>query len=1037
MKLIVEGYPYQAQDVERVLQGIDVPQNKDGLVRVNYVGYFYNKRLNDCVFFLPKVVINERRLLLNRYTPEELIDVERSKKLRRKDRDFIYGLSVWIYRAVREFQRQNEDNDIVYVNTYSRLDGSSNRVANTLLDVILSLIRFNNENQDFFMFIMKNIHSGYNKINWTKTIARNQAIMQRGRPVYTELVNKKKQVNFDEELLIIYYSVLNYISEHYGFRVRVNANYELITGSQFNRWLSGYGTLRLRQIKYKYFSDKALALWKHCYAFFELAQLINSSRQQNDYMLVKNFNIVFEAIIDELLSDKDLNSTELKNQPDGKLVDHIYAYDGLINDNERIYYIGDSKYYKLGEPIGPNSVYKQYTYARNVIQYNLKLFLRDDKDEQGRGKGAGTDYLIYRDPDTEGYNITPNFFISARLNEEYDYDDGELRFMGDEPPLKHFENRLFDRDTLLLQRYDVNFLFVMALYASANDYAKSEFKQYAQRKFRAEIIEYLEKRYQFFSLQRRPDRNYDLHSIVNKHFRNIIGRTFRPYSDDEILYLSCETEEKYREDNLQLLSQLSEDFIIRDYQLGTDPRDAINHFKTVFVTAHQGKAQGSQRKFSLGDFADETILIGGYRREKDQLQWILANKKYNVRDNAARSGNVGRIRETAIAARLLVLYDIAAPTQSIPRVFFISSPSKVKASTMEKMGYKEPNGQYLLYDLLMEIPFEQFDLAHVFEYARIEEMERRRASGSIVEGWERKWFGTPLYYKGSELMRILANHIEPPVVSGKAPDFITSPNAKANEQEVAEDPAQKKSYEPLMAAEPQVANEPQAEDTVSPASNVVAPTIEGIWAAFKSVQFRKRFEKRLVDAGERKSQAVFKMQHFYNKVKDADQGGIFRRRLNECKTFEEMSRILTDLFEEWKNNLKYPWVRDLFFGYIDFLRDLYLANGNLDDTKEDNLTKSSKIQLTYRDGTVVQLNPIDALKKVVLLIGPERVSQMNLRVIGDKLIVKHKPFNAKYYELIESDWWLLNKGTPKAKYQNIYIMLQRYNSLGIKVKLIQ
>jgi hypothetical protein len=69
MRLIVEGYPYAAQDIERVLQGIDAPQNKDGLVRVNYVGYFYNKRLNDCVLFLPKVVIDEQhRLSLRDFT---------------------------------------------------------------------------------------------------------------------------------------------------------------------------------------------------------------------------------------------------------------------------------------------------------------------------------------------------------------------------------------------------------------------------------------------------------------------------------------------------------------------------------------------------------------------------------------------------------------------------------------------------------------------------------------------------------------------------------------------------------------------------------------------------------------------------------------------------------------------------------------------------------------------------------------------------------------------------------------------------------
>ena len=138
----------------------------------------------------------------------------------------------------------------------------------------------------------------------------------------------------------------------------------------------------------------------------------------------------------------------------------------------------------------------------------------------------------------------------------------------------------------------------------------------------------------------------------------------------------------------------------------------------------------------------------------------------------------------------------------------------------------------------------------------------------------------------------------------------------------------------------------------------------------------------------------------------------------------------------WENNLKYPWVRQLFYDYIDFLRDVYLSKGDLSDNDERNLKRTSKIRLTYPDGTTEELLTHDALKKVVIIIGPEKVEQMNLRNVNDKLIVKYKPFNARYYEQLEGDWWILTKGKPKSKYQNIYIMLQRHN-VGIKIKLIQ
>lgn len=42
-------------------------------------------------------------------------------------------------------------------------------------------------------------------------------------------------------------------------------------------------------------------------------------------MLVKNFYVVFEAIIDELIGDKPLPDGMDKKQEDGKIVDHLFS----------------------------------------------------------------------------------------------------------------------------------------------------------------------------------------------------------------------------------------------------------------------------------------------------------------------------------------------------------------------------------------------------------------------------------------------------------------------------------------------------------------------------------------------------------------------------------------------------------------------------------------------------------------------------------------------------------------------------------------
>ena len=58
-----------------------------------------------------------------------------------------------------------------------------------------------------------------------------------------------------------------------------------------------------------------------------------------------------------------------------------------------------------------------------------------------------------RDEVTEGYNIIPNFFISAKMDAMFDYSRDGIE-QTDRKKNKHkkeqFKNRLFDRDTLLL-----------------------------------------------------------------------------------------------------------------------------------------------------------------------------------------------------------------------------------------------------------------------------------------------------------------------------------------------------------------------------------------------------------------------------------------------------------------------------------------------------------------------------------------------------------------------------------------------------------
>lgn len=549
MKILIEDFPYPANKVNGLLGG-DQPFVTDGISRISNVGYYYNPSIKDCVFVLPKVILDynedsHAETVFGKFHPYEIIDVDkafRNEKINQAQRNFIYNFSTWIYRAIAEFVRINEDlpedqrSRIVYRKYFSNVSLNGQNTDGTLIDIILSLIRFANENRDWFMFIIKNIHSGYNKINWNKTIAKQTAFIQENVPYYMGLVNKKKQINFDEELLIIFYSILNYVREEYGFPINLTFNYELIKGPKFEGYLAGLGKARLLQIKYKYYSDKALQVWNLCYCFFAMAEQMAAKPDASEYLLVSDFDIVFETMVDELISDKNIPAA-LRDQRDGKIVDHIYPFLSLIAPSD-IYHIGDSKYYKIGASVHGNSEYKQYTYARNVIHFNLDLWLRYGEDAINKGA------LPYLDTLTDGYNVTPNFFISAEIDPTYNYSEPGLHLHKAKDGKnyavsKHFENRLFDRDTLWLSHYDINFLFVLALFVSPHQSVREEFKQRTRIKFRNQIIGLLNGKYEFYRVNIDPSK---LEDFVTLHFRELIGKIyhFKDLSQDDILIMALE-----------------------------------------------------------------------------------------------------------------------------------------------------------------------------------------------------------------------------------------------------------------------------------------------------------------------------------------------------------------------------------------------------------------------------------------------------------------------------------------------------------------
>ena len=470
------------------------------------------------------------------------------------------------------------------------------------------------------------------------------------------------------------------------------------------------------QIKYKYFSDKMLALWELCYTFFDQSHRISISTARKEYLLAKNFNIVFEAMIDELIGDKRKDLPDgLKDQEDGKIVDHMYSYRGLTNNDEQdrnVYYIGDSKYYKMGNRVGTESVAKQFTYARNVIQWNLNIFLDDDvKNAKYREK-----FPKLRDDVTEGYNIVPNFFISAGVNKDLKYNEGNIeRREGSELVSRQFENRLFDRDTLIIAHYDINFLFIVSLYARANASVKLAWKDKMRRRFRKDIQEMLQQKFKFYAMT--PNEDVDAERYIKDNFRLLLGKVFAPYGDshEESTYYSLAlinpdamptktaTDIKRRDavvaENEAVIECLQDAFLIKDCPLGEDPSKVVKGVPPVKAPV---VAESLLTRHYLENYVDKYVLVGCVP-DQAHWDWIFSRKGKYKRDdiyNVRLGDRPGAVKKSNVKVRspkFVVMYDKDKP--STYKVYRVRNLAVITKDRITQSGYPNPKGDYFCYIL--------------------------------------------------------------------------------------------------------------------------------------------------------------------------------------------------------------------------------------------------------------------------------------------------------------------------------------------------
>lgn len=527
MKILIENEIYPIDLLQEVF---DDPKfyKQNGLEgTITSVGYYHSFEKNSLVFMLPKVFMAEDKKTVFDCTKDELVNLIVNESIKHKTQyNWVRQLSVHFYNSLTEFKKRYTNTSIIHKTETFELNTNLGDKEYSFLDLLLSFVNFYKKNKQQILFKhIEFVSNQAKKPKWEKTIRKSLPILTSSKtPIYIEITNKKKIINTEEELLTYFFSILNHLNIEYNLNLKIDKSFNLITGKQFET-LCINGSSKLRKIKHRYFNDTLKKMYVLCDLYFSQFDKSSIKRKKEDFLAISNYNLVFEDMVDKLFSDK-LNTLEvdgitidkLKNNDDGKIIDHIYDYKSLI-DTSNIFYIGDSKYYKSDSQVGKVSKYKQFTYAKNVIQFNIDLLNKKGQNQLGN--------LRYRDLITEGYNISPNFFIYGYIDDINNYDSHSITKKGSPVPSYHFEDRLFDRDTLFVHQYKINFLYVLKAYTNFNESEIELFRNQVKDTFRNHFLNFFnnkqESGFEFYESLLKTE---DYETFVENNFKKLNGKCF-------------------------------------------------------------------------------------------------------------------------------------------------------------------------------------------------------------------------------------------------------------------------------------------------------------------------------------------------------------------------------------------------------------------------------------------------------------------------------------------------------------------------------
>ncbi|MBM3454454.1 MAG: hypothetical protein FJX80_04820 [Bacteroidetes bacterium] len=573
MRILIEGTYYNIDHLKDniFLDSKFYESNSKGEAKIISVGYYRNKT-GEIVYMLPKVFKN-----LSGIDDEKQLE----PKIKHNDiQPWARKLTVYFHKGLEIYKKSASADE----NRSSKLKSKNGSQEYTYWELIESFNEFYLRNKNTILFRhIQHISNQVKKTNWSRTVRKSLPFIDNSkRPIYVKFDNKKKVVNYEEELITIFFSILNYFKNEHVLDIKIDKAYNIAKGKEFES-LKRNGNAKLKKIKHRYYSDVMKQMFRLCEIYFKVTDTSTLKKGEPEFMAVNKYNTVFEAMLEKILvgpvdydeqNKAGVTLKALKHNRDGKIIDHIYKDLSLISEEDYIYYIADAKYYSPeiieendednggdteeerninkantihGVSKNSHSFYKQFTYAKNTIQLNVELFYKDDKENKIKVDKSKLEQVNYRDENTEGYNITPNFFIYGYTTTETlkDLKEPFISYNNTTEAEKNFEIiqqwpfRLFDRDTLFTIHYKMSFPYVLKAYISKNAEYLFRQKEKIRNEFRKLFIQIFREHsdYSFYTIG--FINNSELLDFVNENFKKINGKCISvPFEKKLILILA-------------------------------------------------------------------------------------------------------------------------------------------------------------------------------------------------------------------------------------------------------------------------------------------------------------------------------------------------------------------------------------------------------------------------------------------------------------------------------------------------------------------